>query len=122
MLRRGFFSLRAVRVGMSDRVHIDTQETGLAIDATGEIFQSSVEIAKLISVNIQATANADYALDVSPDGDTWFDAEVEYVAADEPDPQDIRDVFELTDRYVRLRVTAAATADATADVVVQGVR
>jgi len=106
---------------MGERVHIQSQETDLAIDSTGEIFQTAVEIAKLVSVNITADGDADYALDVSPDRDTWFDAEAEYLAADQ-DTQDVRDVFKLTDRYVRLRVTSAASGGSTADVIIQGVR
>jgi len=101
---------------MSERVHIQSEFADLAIDATGTIAETSVEIAKLVSVNIVAEETADYALDVSPDGETWFDAEATYSGID------IRDVFDLTDRFLRVRVTTAASAGATADITVQGVR
>lgn len=38
------------------------------------------------------------------------------------DTTDVRDTFDLTDRYLRVRVTSAAGAGETADVTVQGVR
>lgn len=101
---------------MSNRVHIHKEGDGLPIDATGEIFEANVEIAKLVSINIDGTETADYALDVSPDGSTWFTAEATYSGSD------IRDSFELTDRHVRIRVTTAASAGSTADIDIQGVR
>jgi len=101
---------------MSERVHIQREFSDLAIDATGEIAETSVEIAKLVSLNIVGDSTADYALDVSPDGETWFADEATYSGTD------IRDVFDLTDRFVRFRVTAAAGAGDTANITVQGVR
>lgn len=78
---------------------------------------------RLVSINIEATADASYAIDVSaepePDADGWFEGEVVYDQADEPDPQDIRDVFELGDRTLRVRVTDPAAAGETADVTIQ---
>ena len=102
---------------MADRVHISDIKEDVPIDEIGEVFETSVEIAKLISINIEGTEEAAYALDVSPDGETWFADEVEYELG-----QDIRDVFEMTDRHVRIRVTTAASADETADITIQGVR
>jgi len=106
---------------MTGPTHLLKQETGVAIDSATEVFETNLEYVKLVSLNIDATAEADYRLDVSPDGDTYFEAEREYLAADE-DTTDVRDVFELTDRYVRLVVTSATAGGETADIVVQGVR
>ena len=106
---------------MTKPVHQSDIETNVPIDSTGEIFETTVKLSKLVSVNIDATAEADYALDVSPDGDTYFNAEAEYLSSN-MDTTDVRDTFDVTDRYLRLRVTSAAGAGETATVVVQGVR
>lgn len=95
--------------------HLQVRETGLDISSTGEIFRTTIEDSRLISINIEGDATADYALDVSPDNDTYFDAEETYSGTD------IRDAFEITDRYVRIRVTSAAGANDTATVTIQGV-
>jgi len=106
---------------MSD-THVTRQFTDVAIDATGEIVTTNVEDARLVSLNITADGDADYSLDVSADNETWFDDEATYLQADVDDPRDIRDVFELTDRFVRVRVTSAAAGESTADVTIQGVK
>jgi len=95
--------------------HLVKRETGLDISSTGEIFRETIQDSRLVSINIKGDATADYALDVSPDNDTYFDAEETYSGTD------IRDAFELTDRYLKIRVTSAAGANDTADVTVQGV-
>lgn len=101
---------------MDGRDHIQRRETGLDISATGEIFRATILNSRLVSINIDGDASADYALDVSPDNDTYFDAEETYSGTD------IRDVFEITDRYLKIRVTTAAGGGDTADVTVQGVQ
>jgi len=106
---------------MTKPVHRRDIETDIPIDSTGEVYETTVKLSKLVSVNIDATAEADYALDVSPDGDIYFNAEAEYLSSN-MDTTDVRDTFEVTDRYLRLRVTGAASADATATIAVQGVR
>jgi len=95
--------------------HLVKRETGLDISSTGEIFRATIEDSRLISINIEGDATADYALDVSPDNDTYFDAEETYSGTD------IRDAFEITDRYLKIRVTSAAGGSDTADVTIQGV-
>jgi hypothetical protein len=100
---------------MSNRVHILKRDT-VPIDSTGAVFQESVEIAKLVSLNIQGDSNADYALDVSPKGEQFFDDEANFSGSD------IRATFELTDRVVRIRVTAAGTSGDEAEITLQGVR
>ena len=101
---------------MSERVHISKQSEDNPIDSTGVVFETSVEIARLVSLNIVGSESASYELDVSPDKETWFESEASY------EGDDVRDTFELTDRYVRVRVSTAASAGSTADITVQGVR
>jgi hypothetical protein len=100
---------------MSNRVHIVKQET-VPIDSTGAVFQESVEIAKLVSLNIQGDSTAEYALDVSPTGEDFFADEANFSG------DDIRATFQLTDRVVRIRVTAAGNAGDEATITLQGVR
>jgi len=100
---------------MSASKHLRTTET-VPIDATGDVFETNLEQSVLVSLNIAGTESATYALDVSPDGDTYFDAEETYTGSD------IRDVFEVTDRYVRVRVTSAGGSGSTADITIQGMR
>ncbi|WP_042662556.1 hypothetical protein [Haloferax sp. ATB1] len=80
----------------------------------------------LVSLNIEATADASYALDVhhnndtsSPPTDGWFEDEAVYDKADVDDPQDIRDTFYAADAWLRVRVTTPAAAGETADVTIQ---
>lgn len=93
------------------------------ISQTGVIAVVEVPGDRLVSINIEATADASYALDVAalkrPSEADWIEDEVVYDQADEADPQDIRDVFELGDRKLRVRVTDPAAADQTADVTIQ---
>jgi hypothetical protein len=100
---------------MSNRVHIVKSDT-VPIDATGAVFEESVEIAKLVSLNIQGDSAADYALDVSPKGESFFDGEANFSGTD------IRATFQLTDRVVRVRVTSAGNAGDQATITLQGVR
>jgi hypothetical protein len=100
---------------MSNRVHISKSDT-VPIDSTGTVFEESVEIAKLVSLNIQGDSTADYALDVSPEGDNFFNGEANFSGTD------IRATFQLTDRVVRVRVTAAGNAGDEATITLQGVR
>ncbi|MDS0258568.1 hypothetical protein NDI56_03975 [Haloarcula sp. S1CR25-12] len=98
--------------------------TDAPIDETGEIARVEVPGDRLVSINIEASADASYAVDVaagkSPGTDDWFEGEVVYDQADVDDAQDIRDAFILGDRYLRIRVTDAAGAGETADVTIQG--
>lgn len=100
---------------MSGTKHFVTADT-VAIDATGAVFETNIEQSILCSLNIDSTEAATYALDVSPDGDAYFTAEETYSGSD------VRDVFELTDRHIRLRVTSTASSGSTADITVQGLR
>ncbi len=98
---------------MTGRRHIITQET-VPIDATGQVLETNLEESKLLSINIVGESTAEYALDVSPDGDTYFESEESYTGTD------IRDVFELTDRYVKVRVTSTGDTNDTAEITIQG--
>lgn len=89
------------------------------------IAQAEIPSDRLVSINIEATADASYAIDVAApydlDGaaDPWILDEVVYDQAEEPDPQDIRDVFRLGDRHLRVRVTDPAANGETAGVTIQ---
>jgi len=100
---------------MSASKHLRATDTA-PIDATGTVFETNLAQSVLVSLNIDGTESATYALDVSPDGDTYFNAEETYTGSD------IRDVFEITDRYVRVRVTSAGPGGSTADITIQGMR
>ncbi|ELZ84400.1 hypothetical protein C453_12676 [Haloferax elongans ATCC BAA-1513] len=80
----------------------------------------------LVSLNIEATADASYAVDVHHDVGSrttpttgWFEDEIVYDQADVDDPQDIRDTFYVGDAWLRVRVTDPAGAGETADVTIQ---
>lgn len=94
----------------------------LDISSTGPLITHRADGDVLISLNIEATAAASYAVDVGPDGDTWFEAEATYDQADVDDATDIRDAFELGDRHLRLRVTDAAADGETATITLQEAR
>ena len=83
------------------------------ISATGTVLVVEVIGDCLVSVNIDGDATADYALDVSADRNTWFEAEETYSGTD------IRDTFRVGDRYLRLRVTTSASAGDEARLTVQ---
>jgi len=93
------------------------------ISTTGVLTTVTVPRDRLVSVNIEATADVSYALDVAapqqPESDDWFENEVTYNKADEVDPQDIRDTFILGDRYLRVRCTDPAANGDTADITIQ---
>jgi len=101
---------------MTATKHVVETFSDVAIDSKDVIASTSINDSLTVSLNIVGDNTADYALDVSADGDTWFEGEETYSGSD------VRDAFDITDRYVRLRVTSAATADSTADITIQGVR
>jgi hypothetical protein len=113
-LGNGFARAYAI-ARMSNRVHIVKTDT-VPIDTTDVVFQESVEIAKLVSLNIQGDSTADYALDVSPEGDNFFNGEANLSGTD------IRATFQLTDRVIRVRVTSAGNSGDEAKITLQGVR
>ena len=97
------------------------------IDQTGEIARVEVPGDRLVSINIEATGDASYAVDVAAGTpgdvgtpDSWFEGEVEYLQSEVSDPRDIRDAFRLGDRHLRVRVTDSAAGGATATVTIQG--
>jgi hypothetical protein len=89
------------------------------------IAQAEIPSDRLVSINIEATSDASYAIDVAAPydlngaTDPWILDEAVYDQADEDDPQDIRDVFRLGDRHLRVRVTDPAANGETADVTIQ---
>lgn len=95
----------------------ETVRTDEPIDTTGVIVEAEIPGDALVSLNVEGTVATDYQLDVSADGETWFEAEATYTGTDS-----VSDVFELGDRYLRLRVTSAAATGETADVTVQEAR
>jgi len=86
------------------------------IDQTGTILSAETYGDVLVSLNIEATASTDFAIDVSADGDTWFENEETYTGSS------IADTFVVGDRHLRVRVTAAAANGETADVTLQEAR
>lgn len=98
------------------------EKADIDISSTGTIFKISTPGKALISLNITATAEADYALDVgyaSTDGSkVWFEAEETYKASN-IDTTDIRDSFVAGDGQLRIRVTSPAASGETADLVIQ---
>jgi hypothetical protein len=87
---------------------------GAAIDATGVIVEADVSYASDVGLHLTGTDTADYAVDVSPDGSTWFQGVDTFSATD-----DIDTVLTRPEAKLRVRVTsAAATGGATADVYV----
>jgi hypothetical protein len=94
-----------------------TIEEDEPIDSQGTVIvERGIPGDTIVSLNIVGSAVADYALDVSADGQTWFGAE------EVDSGTDIRDTFRLGDEYLRVRVTSAAANGETADVYVQEAR
>jgi hypothetical protein len=98
-----------------------TRETDVDISSTGEKIRAKTTGDARVSLNIEATADASYALDVSPTGDNgdWFEDEETYDQSEVDDPQDIRDAFIAGDAYIRVRVTSAGGNGETADFTIQ---
>jgi hypothetical protein len=106
------------------RQHIQQIET-VPIDSTGEVFTETIEIAKLVSINIEGESSATYELDLSPDNKTavkpgstsaYFEGVETYTGTS------ISDTFDVTDRYLRIRVTSTGNANDEAVITLQGVR
>jgi hypothetical protein len=93
----------------------DTRTT-VSIENTGTIVEQAVLGDALVSINIEGDATADYALDVSHDGDTWIENEETYSGTD------IRDAFRFGDRHLRIRVTSAAGGGDEATITIQEAR
>ena len=105
-----------------------TERTDQPIDTDNEtIIEVHTPGNPIVSLNIEATAAASYALDVAPGADQtdppadadYFDAEETYDQAEMADATDIRDTFVAGDGWLRIRVTEPAAADETADVTIQ---
>jgi len=95
------------------------ERTDQDISTTGVIAETTTTGDPIVSLNIEATAAASYAIDVSADGETWFEGEVVYDQADVDDATDIRDTFQVGDARMRVRVTTAASSGETATVTIQ---
>lgn len=92
-------------------------EESFDISAQGDIIVLHVREAPQVGLQIEATAEADYAVDVGPDGTTWFENVETYEAANE-DTTRIDDGWTQPEEWLRVRVSAAAAAGETADVYV----
>jgi len=97
---------------LRDGSHRYVRDT-VSIDSTGEVLEVDTGGDKAVAVNIEGDATADYALDVGPDGSVYFDNEETYSGTS------ISDTFRLPDRYLRLRVTTAASSTDEATITVQ---
>lgn len=106
------------------RIQDATIEEAQDISAAGVIAEAHIKGDALVSLNIEATAAASYAVDVSATGDDgdWFEAEEEYDQAEVEDATDIRDSFRFGHRHLRVRVTDPAADGETADVTIQEAR
>lgn len=99
----------------------DYYEAGVDIATTGSKFELDISDAPQVGLQLTATAEADYAFDVSPDGSAWFPAVTTYEAAN-MDTTRIDDGWTLPEAWVRLRVTAAAASGNTADIYLAATR
>lgn len=102
----------------------ETIEEGQDISAAGVIAEAHIKGDVLVTLNIEATAAASYALDVSATGEDgdWFEEEETYDQADVDDATDIRDDFRFGHRHLRVRVTEPAADGETADVTISEAR
>ena len=106
------------------RIQDATIEEGQDISAEGVIAEADLKGDVLVSLNIEGTAAASYALDVSATGEDgdWFKGEETYDQANLDDATDIRDSFRFGHRHLRVRVTDPAAAGETADVTISEAR
>jgi len=96
------------------RQQVTTVETDVPIDSTGEKMRREVPGDTLVALNIEGADPADYAVDTSADGETWFaDKETYSITAS------VAGQFRVAAVYIRVRVTAAASAGETADITIQ---
>jgi len=106
------------------RVQRETIEEEQDISAEGVIAEAHIKGDVLVSLNIEGTAAASYAVDVSASGEDgdWFQDDRTYNQADVDDATDIRDDFRFGHRHLRVRVTEPAAAGNTADVTISEAR
>jgi len=92
------------------------ERTNVPIDQTGDLCVVAVPGDALVSVDIDATAATDFEIDRSTTGDETdrLGVEATYTNTDS-----VADVFRFGDRYLHVRVAAAAAAGQTADLTVQ---
>jgi hypothetical protein len=99
------------------RQQVATVETDVPIDSTGEKIRRAVPGETLVALNVEGTESADYAVDISADGETWFaDGETYSLTTS------VSDQFRAAAAYIRVRVTTEASADETADIAIQEAR
>lgn len=91
--------------------------TGVDLSQTGEVVVIQVIGDVHVSLDIEGTADAEYAVDVSPDATNWTEGLYAYGPG-----TSIRDDFSVPDKYLRVRVTTAAADGDTADVTLQGAK
>jgi len=99
------------------RNQVTTVETDVPIDSTGEKIRRAVPGETLVALNIKGTESADYAVDISADGETWFTDKTTYNLA-----ASVSDRFRVAAAHIRVRVATAASADETADITIQEAR
>lgn len=91
----------------------------VSIDSTGEVATFDVKEShahdETIGLNIDGTEATDYAVDLGgPDGNggiTWFTGEVTYSSTAE-----VRDGWQQAEKYIRIRVTTAASSGSEATI------
>ena len=92
------------------------ERTDEPIDTTGDLLVVEIPGDALVSVDIDATAAADFELDRSTTGE---ETDRLGVAESYSSTDTVADAFHLGDRYLHVRVASAAAAGETADVTVQ---
>jgi len=86
----------------------------ISIDSTGEKIVFDIIGDALTSINIEGEEEAEYSIDVGPTKQVKFKDEETYTG------ESIQDAFRITDRYLAVRVTeAASTTDAMAEITLQ---
>lgn len=91
------------------------QVSGEAIDSTGVLLELDTRGKRVLDLAVEGTEAADYVLDASPDGGTWFGPYETWTTV-----SNIHATYRLGARYVRVRVSTAAGNGATADAFMEG--
>ncbi|WP_251327924.1 hypothetical protein [Haloplanus pelagicus] len=76
---------------------------GAAIDSKGTIFELDTRGKRILDLAINATADASYVLESSPDGTNWFGPWDSW-----GNESEITQTYRIGSRYVRLKITTEA--------------
>jgi len=96
---------------------VANQNLGADISTTGTKVRLDTSDKSLVGIQINGDADASYAVDVSEDGDNWYEEVATYATT-----QSVSDSLDRAERFVRVRVTTAAGAGDTADILISAAR